>query len=132
MSESPILFADFVAGRRMGETTETVTQAQLDDWAELYPWDAPRGGIMPRGMATVLMMRAYLEVVSPRPPGNLHVRQQMRLHAPMRAGDPVTTAITCRTKELKGERRKLELLARGEGSDGGLLYEGVITLYWAA
>lgn len=132
MSGGPILFADFVPGASMGEMTETVSEAQLGQWAALYPWDAPKDGIVPGGLATVLIMRAYLQVVSPRPPGNLHVRQQMRLHAPMRAGDPVTTRIECGTKELKGERRKLELLATGRGGGGSLLYEGVITLYWAA
>lgn len=132
MSERPVLFADFVPGARMGEKTETITEAQLGEWAALYPWDAPKDRMVPIGLATVLMMRAYLEVVSPRPPGNLHVRQQMRLHAPMHAGDAVTTTIVCRSKELKGERRKLELLATGHGSEGAHVYDGVITLYWAA
>lgn len=132
MSERPTLFADFVPGARMGAKTEVVSKDQLAQWAALYPWDAPKDGVVPSGLTTVLMMRAYLEAVGLRPPGNIHVRQQMRLHAPMRMGDPVTTGIACKAKELKGERRKIELAATGQGSDGTLLYEGIITLYWAA
>lgn len=132
MSGEPILFADFVPGAPMGEMTETVSDDQLGEWAALYPWDAPVDGTVPKGLATVLMMRAYLDVVSPRPPGNLHVRQQMRLHEAMQVGEPVTTQIACQAKELKGERRKLELRATGRGNGGRLLYDGVLTLYWAA
>jgi len=127
-----ILFADFQPGTAMGSLTETPDAQQIAQWAELYPWDAPEDGTLPRGMATVLMMRAYLDVVSPRPPGNLHARQQMRLLAPIHAGQAVTTTIACASKEMKGERRKLELTAEGRGSDGRALFTGTITLYWAA
>jgi acyl dehydratase len=132
MTDKPILYVDFPVGQAMGDMTETPTDAQCEKWAKLFPWDAPSAELVPAGMATVLMMRAYLQVVSPRPPGNLHARQQMRLHDPIRRGEAVTTSITCASKELKGERRMVVLNAQGRGEGGRLLFDGVITLYWAA
>lgn len=126
-----ILFADFEPGAEMGSLTETVSEQQLAEWALLYPWDTPTDSI-PLGLATVLMMRAYLHVVSPRPPGNLHVRQQMRLHTPIHAGEAIVTTIACQAKEMRGERRKLELLAKGRAADGRAVFDGTLTLYWAA
>lgn len=127
-----ILFADFQPGVAMGSLTETPDPQQLAQWRELYPWDEPQEGNLPGDMATVLMMRAYLDIVSPRPPGNLHARQEMRLHSPINVGEAVITTIACASKELKGERRKLELTADGRGGNGRALFSGTITLYWAA
>ena len=127
-----IVFADFVPGKTMGSLTETPDDEQLAQWKKLYPWDVPQDGNLPDGMATVLMMRAYLDVISPRPPGNIHTRQHMRLFAPILPGEAVTTTITCTSKEMAGERRKLALTAEGHGPEGRAIYSGTLTLYWAA
>lgn len=132
MNQAPILFDDFEVGSEMGTSTEVLSEDQLTQWATLYPWDAAHGDAAPSGIATVLMMRAYLAVVSPRPPGNLHVRQQMNLHAPIAKTGAVSTTISCKSKELKAGRRKLELWAEGRSAEGHALYDGTITLYWAA
>lgn len=132
MNRPPILFDDFVPGQMIGESAEQVTPDQLQEWSALYPWDAAGGDLVPSGFATILMMRAYLNVVTPRPPGNLHVQQQMRLYDAIRSGESVTTRIGCYGKELKGVRRKVELLAEGRGNDDRSLYDGIITLFWAA
>ena len=67
-----------------------------------------------------------------RPPGNIHVRQEMQAHAPILVGEAVGTCVACRSAEQKGERRKLELSVTGSGEDGRLVFDGTITLYWAA
>lgn len=132
MTAKPILFADFPVGEIMGELTETPTDIQCNKWGDLFPWDVADMHELPAGMATVLMMRAYLQVISPRPPGNLHVHQKMRLHSPIWRQEAVTTSVMCETKEHKGKRKKLVLGMQGHGEGGRLLFDGEMTLYWAA
>lgn len=132
MTAKPILFADFQPGAEMGRKSDVLSARQLEEWGELYPSDRPVGEEAPMGLATVLMMRAYLEVVSPRPPGNLHVRQDLQICAPVRVGEEVTTTVTCLDKELRKERRVVRLAVSGTGANSRSLFDGIITLFWAA
>jgi acyl dehydratase len=132
MSASPLLFDSFVPGAVMGSSSERVEPALLDKWLELYPWDVPAAGEAPAGVATVLLMRAYMRVVAPRPPGNIHARQRFEYIAPARLGEEVTTEITCTGKELRKERRFVELATRSAGEGGRELFRGNMTLIWAA
>lgn len=132
MTRAPFLFESFEPGGTLGQIAEQVNADCLSDWLLLYPWDVPSGGTVPAGMATVLMMRAYLHLVTPRPPGNLHVRQRLSIRQPIRMGDTVTTAICCFGKVMKGTRRQVELVAEAVGADGERLFDGTITLFWAA
>jgi hypothetical protein len=127
-----ITFDDFVPGAAMGNSTERIGEDVLALWKRLYPWDAPAQGELPLGIATVLLMRAYMRILTPRPPGNIHARQQMELAAPARVGEEVTTAMQCLGKELKRERRYVELATRSTGDQGRLLFTGRMSLIWAA
>ena len=113
-------------------SSEAISAEQSREWAELYAWDRPEPGMVPTGLATVLMMRGFHKAIPHRPPGNIHVRQQMQAHAPIRVGEAVSTTVACQSAEQKGDRRKLELAVTGHGEDGRLVFNGVITLYWAA
>jgi acyl dehydratase len=132
MSGNIMYFADFVPGTELGRASEVVSAEQLAEWAELYPWDQPEPGTVPTGLATVLLMRGFHKAIPHRPPGNIHVCQTMQAHAPILVGEELGTAVSCLSAERKGERRKLELAVTGEGADGRLVFDGVITLYWAA
>lgn len=132
MSAAPLLFDAFRAGADMGAATEPVDAGLLARWRELYPWDEPGPQEAPAGVATVLILRAYMKVIAPRPPGNIHARQRVVLHALPRIGEAVTTAFACTGKELRRERRYLELAARSTGADGRALFDGVMTVIWAA
>ena len=78
------------------------------------------------------MMRGFLTVVAPRPPGNVHARQQLKLAALPREGEVIRTTITCVNKELRRERRYVELQALGTGDGGRPIYDGRLTLIRAA
>ena len=132
MTETTILFEDFAVGRMMGEFVETITSEQLGEWAALYPWNAATDGTVPASLATILMMRAYVNVVTPRPPGNLHAQQRMRLFGTIAIDEPITSTIECQDKSMAGARRKVELLVLGRGRDDRFVYDGVLTLFWAA
>lgn len=130
---APLLgFERFVPGAPLGAHTEAVDERMLEHWQRLYPWDAPTGDTLPAGLATVLLMRAYMQALSPRPPGNVHARQQLELAAAPRRGEAVTTGFVCAGKALRGERRYVEVDARATGDGGRLLFTGRMTLIWAA
>ncbi len=122
----------FVPGTDLGSFTETIDAAALQRWATLYPWDVPPDGQAPIGMLTVLMMRAYMNVLTRRPPGGIHASQlQQVLRAP-RANETVTTAIHCAGKEIRRERRYIDLQFKMTDASGQLLAQGRMDSIWAA
>ena len=127
-----LTFERFTPGAGLGECTESVGEDILAHWRALYPWDAPVGETLPAGLATVLLMRAYMRTLAPRPPGNLHARQQLSLVAAVRRGEAVTTRFDCTGKELRRERRYVEIATRSTGEGGRLLFTGRMALIWAA
>jgi hypothetical protein len=80
----------------------------------------------------VLLMRAYMRILTPRPPGNIHVRQRLELIAGIVPGEEVTTELECASKELKRERRYVELACHASGKAGRPLFDGRMTIIWAA
>ncbi len=98
--------------RVYGRHTETLGEALLERWCALYPWDRPRRARCPRAVATVLTMRAYMLALQPRPPGNVHAGTTMRVLAPLVLGSRVTTEIRCVGKELKRDRRFVDVASR--------------------
>ena len=79
-------------------------------------------------MTTVLMMRAYMKLLAPRPPGNIHTRQRVELTALPRLEEEVTTGILCTGRQLRKERRYVEIATRSTGAVGRELFNGAMTL----
>ena len=126
-----ILFEHFQPGVVMGETTEIFSAQLADRWHQIFG-NAQQTRARGAGLAVVMMMRAYLAVVTPRPPGNVHARQRFALQRAPEHGEPVTTRITCVSKELRRERRYVELEAHGRDATGAPMYHASMTLIWAA
>lgn len=123
-----ITFDRFAPGAVMGEAVEVFDAALGARWRRLFGESAAEGA----GVAVVMMMRAYLGIVAPRPPGNVHARQQLLLAALPRAGEAIRTVVTCESTELRRERRFVTLRATGTGEGGRAVYDGRLTLIWAA
>ena len=135
MNAQPIVFEDFVPGTLMGERVEVYDAQQAQRWQAIFgdqPEDGAGGAAEGASMAVVNMMRAYLQVVTPRPPGNVHAKQQLRMHAIPQQGEAIRVAVHCAGKEMRRERRYVELQVRGTGQQGQPLFDGLITLIWAA
>ncbi len=130
---TPVLFDDFCPGAVMGQATEVFEPVLGHRWQQIFGSGADGAdGAEAASLAVVMMMRAYLSVVVPRPPGNVHARQRFTLERLPARGEPVTTVIRCLGKELRRERRYVELEARGMDALGALVYQGTMTLIWAA
>ncbi len=132
MSEPLLTFERFEPGRVIRSTPERVDAALLAHWRKLYPHDSWQAGELPLGLATVLLMRAYMRTLTPRPPGNVHARQQLRLHGGIGADEEVTTEFECTGKEIRRERRYVELAVRGRAAHDRLVFDGRMSMIWAA
>jgi len=128
----PILFDGFHPGAAMGEIVQTFEPELAQGWQAIFGTADAGGTAESAGIAVAMMMRGYLEVVQPRPPGNVHVRQRFTLHTPPRQGEAIRTEVICLSKELKRNRRHVELEVRGSGDHGRPIYAGILNLIWAA
>lgn len=130
-----ITFEDFEPGTVIGEIVETFDADLSEGWRRIFGSDPAAGAgtsAEQAGIGVVMMMRAYLRVVSPRPPGNVHARQQFRLQGAPQPGEPLRTAVRCVHKEMKRGRRYVELEVAGTGHGERPVYTGRMTLIWAA
>jgi acyl dehydratase len=128
-----ITFDDFRPGATMGESVQTLTPELAAGWQRIFGSDPAAGGAaQDASLLVVMMMRAYLAVVAPRPPGNVHARQGLRLHGLPRPGEAVRNVVRCLGKERRRERRCVDLEIVGTGADGRALYTGTMALIWAA
>jgi hypothetical protein len=125
-------FDNFVPGDTIGSATDRVDQHLLQTWAEIYSADPPTGDNTSTNLAAALVMRAYLEVVSPRPAGNIHVGEVILLHDAPAIGEILTTVVKCHRKEVKRERRFVEFSTYTTGNDGRSLIDAKLKLIWAA
>ena len=127
----PFLFDDLVPGVELGQAIGVYDESMTFAWRRLFG-QSTAPGAEAAGIAVALMMRGYLSVVSPRPPGNVHVGQGLRLHALPQAGEQVRTVLACTSKEIRRERRFVEFSATATGQNERPLFDGQLTLVWAA
>lgn len=130
---SPLLtFDGFVPGNEQGVAVETIGADLCEQWSALYPWDrVDAEGRVPVGMSSVLMMRAYQKILSPRPPGNVHAGQRFVVHARPRVGESLESRMRCLSKTMRGERRFVEMEMTTTGDGGRAVFTGVMTMIWA-
>jgi hypothetical protein len=127
----PYLFDDFVPGAALGEATCTYDEATATQWRRIFGAGTPPGAEA-AGIAVALMMRGYLSVVAPRPPGNVHAGQRLRLSSLPQPGEPVRTVVACADKVTRRERRFVDLEVTATGIGQRPLFAGRLTLIWAA
>lgn len=125
-----ITFETFTPGQVMGRSETVLDAAKLRAWRELFPED-DLDGVMPHGMVAAIAMRAYAEVLQPRPPGNVHAAQRFDLLRLPRAGERLVTTITCLGKEQRRGRFRVTLGMDAAGAEGPA-FRGRMTVLWAA
>lgn len=128
----PILWEDFQPGSGLGEITEVFEPSLTRAWEGIFGEGESGTPAEGAGIAVAMMMRGYLGVVTPRPPGNVHARQRFSLEALPMPGEAIRTAVTCVAKEIRRDRRYVDLDVCGTGSGSRAIYRGVLTLIWAA
>ena len=124
-------FETFAPVQDFGAFDYQVDEAAFDRWVALYPDDAAHRPLVPSGMAVAVMMRAYMALLQPRPPGNIHAGQHLHIHRLARIGDTMTTSLACIAKELRKERRWVTFETETRDAAGELLFTGRLTSIWA-
>ncbi|WP_147426032.1 hotdog family protein [Teichococcus wenyumeiae] len=129
-SEPRMLYDDFVPGQSLGSATCAVDAEAVAQWCRLFP-DDDLSDLMPHGMIAVVSMRAYGEVIPRRPPGNIHAAQHFDLLRLPRIGEKLVTTVSCVSKEIRRDRRRVTLATETRGSTGPA-FQGRMTVLWAA
>ena len=127
---SPLLYDDFAPGQAMGRAAYALDRDAVARWCCLFP-DDDLGGLMPHGMIAVVSMRGYGEVIPLRPPGNIHAAQSFRLIRLPCIGEDLITTVSCASKEVRRNRRRVTLTTDTRGSKGPA-FQGRMTVLWAA
>lgn len=122
----------FTPGAVLGDWEEPLDANLLAVWERLFGAQAQDAPARQAGLAVALMMRAYLNIVAPRPPGNIHARQELTVRNLPLAGEVVQSRVRCLDKEMRRDRRYLQLEVSGKGAGGRALYTGKMNLIWAA
>lgn len=136
MNKKPILFTDFIPGVLMGQCLQIYDEAQAQRWQAIFGHDVDAqdsGAAQAASIAIVGMMRAYLNVVSPRPPGNVHAKQKFTIHELPKLGETLRISVKCESKEERRSRKYLQLRVSGiEDKQQRPLFDGLLTLIWAS
>lgn len=82
---------------------------------------------MPSGLTSVVVFRAYHEIVTPRPPGNIHGAQRCTVHRLPLRGETLTTTVQCESKEEKKGRKFVYLKFETCGEDGKAAFTSDMT-----
>lgn len=129
-------FADFRAGHSFGEMSLVLDESRLDQWRSIYgdggAENADAGSrAVPRGLLVTCMMEAYLGLIGPRPPGNIHASQKIAFGpCRPRLGDTLSVRASCLDKiERKG--RGWVTFEVAIDKDGDNLLRGEIRTIWA-
>ena len=124
-----ITFDAFQPGKVLGENVEIYSAELAKRWQRIFGAHSAAEGA---GLAVVMMMRAYINVVTPRPPGNIHAQQSFSLNGTPKRGESIRTVVTCTGKEMKRERRYVQLQTVGTGDESRPLFNGIMTMIWTA
>jgi hypothetical protein len=128
---TPWTFQSFEPGTVIGTTPLLFDRDMIDQWGDVF--GAPVSDtVVPMAAIPLLLMRAFADVVVPRPPGNLHVGQQCELHRLPRVEEKMVAKVTCRTKELHRERKVVQFqIDICDAADAQPLCSGLTTIFWA-
>ncbi len=127
-----ITYDTFAPGTILGEWEDCIDASLSSAWSQLFGAGSPNEPAQMAGLALILLMRAYLNIVTPRPPGNIHAKQKFSLDSLPQPGETVRSSVSCLSKEIRRERRYVQLQAIGQGANGRTIYTGQMNLIWAA
>jgi hypothetical protein len=131
MSQPLLTFAGFLPGTLMGVRESVLDEASFRRWFALFPEDE-HGETMPAGMVAAVTMRAYSEILVPRPPGNVHGAQRFDIERLPRLGDRLVTELRCAEKNVKRERNWVTFETLTRAPAGQPFFSGRMTVLWAA
>ena len=127
----PWTFEKFVVGTFIGSSLQRVDDEFIESWNSIYgtpDWEAS----MPFGAAQLITMKAYTEVVQPRPPGNIHAKQKCRLSRVPVLGREMEVSVSCTAKYIRRNRKVIDFGVDICDAESGQLYAAsTLEICWA-
>ena len=130
MNATVLTFDRLQPGMLVGHRHDRIEPTALTMWRTIYGGSGDLA--VPAGFAAVLVMRAYLAIVSPRPPGNIHRALDVRAHHPLAVDLPLQSAVACTDKQIRNGRRYVQFTVTIHAPEGQLCVDGDIDMIWAA
>ncbi len=127
-----LTFDDFRPDSALGQAEIAVDAELAAAWAEIEPEMPPDAeGRLPLGFLVALVMRGYLQSVTPRPPGNVHAGMEIEVRGEARLGETLTMEVRCLKKEERKGRRWVDFGVLQRAGARHVL-DCRLTLIWAA
>ena len=123
-----LTFDDFQIGQEIGRREMVVTEDSRDHLSRAFPDMVDGDGRVE--MTIGLIMRAYISIISPRPPGNIHAGQTLTLGRLLAPGDRFMARARCIAKEPR-KGRSWFTFGLTLTSDGDMVVDGEMSFLWA-
>ncbi len=127
-----IRYDDLVPGAVIGESAFSLDTSIGAEWSALFPSDPSAAATMPPSMISLVTMRAFMQALPHRPPGNIHAAQKFAIARLPGLGEVLTTTVRCAAKEMKKERRWVTFRTETVDAAREPLFSGEMRLIWAA
>ena len=125
-------FGRFEVGTLMGSSKQCIDEGFVESWSLIYG-AMNRNGTLPYGVAQFLTMKAYAEVVRPRPPGNIHAAQRCELVGVPLQGRELYAQVYCVAKYERRNRSVVDFQVDIADAASGQLYsKSILEICWAA
>lgn len=126
----PILtFDELREGSVFASGELVIDEESVNEWNKLFSCD-PNGRRVPMGAVPLVLIRAYSDLVCPRPPGNVHVGQSCTLHELPEIGQSIRTSASCLSKERRGERLIVRFDVSLHNARAEPMITGISTMFW--
>jgi len=122
----------FTVGAVLGTREETISDEILGRWLEILPGDRAFLPFIPPGLATAVVMRAYMHILADRPPGNIHIGNAMHIVRMAPANVRLRTRLRCIHKAERKGRPSVSFEALTDAGDAAPVYRSRIDMLWAA
>lgn len=125
-----LTFDSFTIGAPIGSERLVLSQDWVDAWYRIYRPGQPADRIT-AGLLMAVMMRGYMKIVAPRPPGNIQSRHCITFQNDVAIGATVQITLACTAKTLRKDRRWITFGGSMTADDAAVL--GVeMDFLWAA
>ncbi|MGB6446272.1 MAG: hypothetical protein WBF47_13990 [Xanthobacteraceae bacterium] len=125
-------FTAFRPDTFLGTHDFVLSREIVDRWTDLFPDDRASLPTIPASMMAMILMRAFTNILSERPQGNIHAGQKFWITRLPSIGEHAVTTLRCVGKEEKNGRQWITFSSESNGVAGQLLFRGQMTTIWAA
>lgn len=124
-------FDKFKIDDHIGTSIQIVDQQTYWSWNSLYK-SSHRKSSLPYGISQLIVMRAYTEVVQPRPPSNIHAAFNCRLIKTLSLSKEVQAKVFCVNKYMRRKRKMVDFRVNVSDSESGvLLCSATLGICWS-